>query len=438
MFEYIMSGLNMTRIVTKNFRTHPEAIAAVNAAVADANAEGKYMVGALFNAYQEVGLSNVVQSTYRPFFSSVFGDSGGLQVITVGKQITPELKKKIYTLQAENSDVAMCFDEIPLKVMQSAGNASNRTSIDNKAFVVADMEDCARRTGQNINEQLRTFRELNSPAKVMMIVQGNNRFDFARWAELAYGEVEDELKDGVYGIALADTCCGTGMLETVEMCASVPLMKIPDRIKKNIHFLGVGSIVRLAPVIELVKSGLFADCRISFDSTTHTCCVDLGLYVNKKGVRHTMGKNANETNIAWFTDLYHEISKYYKHNVSLQDYLKNTVTRLGNSTHLGDFSDVEQGILANLTFWFSAFTGVRRFMDCLLRCTEDSSHYYEVLTTKASRSILPLLSLSNVKTSEDFESWFATHSRYVHSARIKRFDEAAQKNLITLDLLGVA
>lgn len=438
MFEYIMSGLNMTRIVTKNFRTHPEAIAVTNAALAEVNAAGRYKVGGLFNAYQEVGLSHTVNTNYRPFFSSVFGDSGGLQVITVGKEITPELKKKIYALQGENSDVAMCFDEIPLRMSAVAGNASNRTSIDNKSFVVSDMDECARRTGRNINEQLQTFRDMQSPTKVMMIVQGNNRFDFARWAELAYGEVDDDLKDGVYGIALADTCCGTGMLETVEMCASVPLMQIPDRIKKHIHFLGVGSIVRLAPVIELIKSGLFADSVISFDSTTHTCCVDLGLYVNKKGVRHTMGKNANNTNIEWFTDIYHEISKYYKHSITLEDYLKNTVTRLGNSTHLGDFSNLEQGVLANLTFWFSAFLGVTRFMECLLTCVNDSKHYYEVLTDKASRSILPLLSLSNVKTPEDFEGWFATHSRYLHSARIRRIDDTVQQNVVTLDMFGAA
>lgn len=436
-FEYILSGLGMTRILTTQFRISPDAIKAAKQSLVDANNDSEYLVGGLFNAYVEAGFGPTIQKHYREDFSAIHVDSGGLQVITRGLPITDALKKTIYTTQGTYGDIAMCFDEIPLQVMEGSNNKSNRTSIDNKVFVVSNMEAKARETGRNVNEQLKTFRDMQSDTKVMLIVQGNNRFDFAKWAEWAYEEVDDDLKDSVHGLAMADTCIGNGILETVEMCAAIPLMNLPERIKKTIHFLGVGSLSRLVPIIELSRGKLFADAHISFDSTSHTSSLVMGKFTNSKGRIVKLGRTANRDNIEFFKRVYAEISKYYSHSISFDDYLKYIVDNITTSTHLGDYGDYERGVVANLTYWFTVMISVDNFMSNVVKCQKDQQHYYNVMSKKNLKAIKPLMQLANVDTVEGFEEWFKTCSKYVESARIKRVDSMVQTNYnVTLDMFG--
>lgn len=436
-FEYILSGLGMTRITTGNFRISPDTIKATQKSLDAANSDSEYLVGGLFNAYVETGFGPILQEHYRKHFSDVHVDSGGLQVITRGLPITAALKKQIYHTQGTYGDIAMCFDEIPLQVMEGSNNKSNRTSIDNKVFVVSNMEAKARETGRNVNEQLKTFRDMKSDTKVMLIVQGNNRFDFAKWAEWAYAEVDDDLKDSVHGLAMADTCIGNGILETVEMCAAIPLMNLPDRIKKTIHFLGVGSLSRLVPIIELSRGKLFEDAHISFDSTSHTSSLVMGKYTNSKGRIVKLGRTANRDNIEFFKRVYDEIAKFYTHSISFDDYLKYIVDNITSSTHLGNYDNYEQGVVANLTYWFTVMISVDNFMGNVVQCQKDQQHYYNVMSRKNLKAIKPLMLLANVNTTDGFEEWFKSCSKYVESARIKRVDSMVQTNYnVTLDMFG--
>lgn len=437
-FEYILSGLGMTRIITNNFRKGVDNIRVSQEYLDHVNAQGEYLLGGLFNAYVEAGFAPVIEKDYRKHFSAVHVDSGGLQVITRGLPITDALKKQIYHVQGTYGDIAMCFDEIPLHVDQSNSTKSNRTNMDNKTYVTSEMEAKARATGRNVNDQLKAFRDMKSPTKVMLIVQGNNRFDFAKWAELAYEEVEDDLKEGVHGIAMADTCIGNGILETVEMCAAIPRMNIPERIKKNIHFLGVGSLSRLVPVIELSRGGLFPDdSHISFDSTSHTCSLVLGKYTTPRGGITKFGKTASRHNIKFFRQVYDEIAKYYEHDVSFEDYVKYVVDNITTSTHLGDYTNYPLAILANLTYWFTAMISAENFMHNVVSCQKDQQYYYGVMSKKNLKGIKPLMLLAKVNTIDDFEQWFATCSHYVESVRIKRvdyLDQAAYTTTVTLDM----
>lgn len=431
-FEYVFSGLNMSRIHYAPFLSIPENIKVVQLSLDKINAESEYFISGMFNAFYEADRAAGMGNNYRNHFYNIHSDSGGLQIITRGMTITPELKAQVYNTQGAHSDIAMCFDDIPLHVLDSASEA-NRTTISNKLYVSSDMEAAARSTGQNINEQLKAFATIGSNTKAMMIIQGNNRYDMARWGEIVYSEVDEGLRDKVYGIALADTCMGNGVLETVEMCASVPMMNIPERIKKNIHLLGVGSISRLIPVIELSRTKLFSDCKISFDSSSHSQSMVMGKFLNSSCKAQNLGKVVNKVNTPIFKLVYDEINKYYSHSVTFDEYLKYVTDHLNTTRHLnGEFSE-ELTILGNLTFWFIPLLSARHFMDNVVQCQIDPKHYYKILNRNIVKTIRPLMQLANIESSSDFDEWFKLYAKYVSSNRIERVDGALEdRTLITL------
>lgn len=431
-FEYVFSGLNMSRVHYAPFVALPENVAVVQSSLDQINEVKPYFVSGMFNAFYEAGRSEVMGKHYRNHFHNIHSDSGGLQIITRGMKITPELKLQVYNTQGQHSDIAMCFDDIPLHVIDSA-NESSRTNISNKLYVSDDMNDAAKSTGKNINDQLNAFAAMNSDTKVMMIIQGNNRYDMARWGEVAFNEVDDELKDKVYGIALADTCMGNGILETVEMCASVPLMNIPERIKKNIHLLGVGSIARLIPIIELSRTEMFSDCNISFDSSSHSQTMVKGKYVNEKGKGVDIGRVLNKSNTKLFKLVYDQISAHYSHSVSFDDYLKFVSDNITTTKHLNGDNDHVLTIMGNLTYWFVPLISARHFMDNIVHCQNDPSYYHKILNKNSLKTIRPLMQLANIKSNECFDEWFKMYAKYVPSNRIERIDGSIEdRGIITL------
>ncbi|MNE78749.1 hypothetical protein D3C80_1751840 [compost metagenome] len=59
------------------------------------------------------------------------------------------------------------------------------------------------------------------------------------------------------------------------------------------------------------------------------------------------------------------------------------------------------------------------------------------MSRKNLKAIKPLMLLANVNTTDGFEEWFKTCSKYVESARIKRVDSMVQTNYnVTLDMFG--
>lgn len=420
-FEYVFSGLNMSRIHYAPFLKYPSNIKAVQSSLDEINRVKPYFVSGMFNAFYEADRSEAMGTHYRNHFENIHSDSGGLQIITRGMSVTPELKMQVYDTQGKHSDIAMCFDEIPLHVIGDE-NESSRTNISNKLYVSDDMVNAAKATGRNINDQLRAFATMGTDTKVMMIIQGNNRYDMARWGEIAYGEVDNDLKFKVHGIALADTCMGNGILETVEMCASVPMMNIPDRIKRNIHLLGVGSIARLIPIIELSRTELFSNCNISFDSSSHSQTMVKGKYVNEKGKGVDIGRVLNKDNIKLFSMVYAEIGKHYDHDISFDTYLEFVSNNITTTKHLNGDNSETLTILGNLTYWFVPLISARHFMDNIVLCQNDPAHYHKILNRAALKTIRPLLELSNIKSVQCFDNWFKSYSRYVSSNRIERID----------------
>lgn len=433
-FEYVLSALQMIRLAVSAFYDSPGATEAVNKYLRTFNGapDAPYKVSGLFNGFVEERIGPLLKQQYPNSFQNVHVDSGGLQVITLGKQITPELKTQIYTTQANYGTVAMCFDEIPLHVTsRSENNKNNRTSIDNKLFVVSEMLDSAKATGRNVNEQLQKFNELGSACEVMLIAQGNNRQDFADWVHAAYDEVDPSLQHQIHGIALADTCIGNGTLESVEMCAAYNLIDI-DHIKKNIHFLGVGSLRRLVPVIELCRSGWFpSDTNISFDSTTHTSMLIMGRYTDERCRIQQIGKRLTPNNLKFFSQVYDLIAANFDTSISKEDYVKHITDNLQDAQTMRktpEFSSV-----AELTYFFYCIQCVHNFMSAINACMSSPEAYYTYLTDVSRKKMKPMLQLANVKTLVDMDEWFRLYSRYVDSKRISRADSLLSHQNITLD-----
>ena len=105
----------------------------------------------MYNAYTEKRPGEWMGEHYRSLVHSIHADSGGLQMITLGRTITNELKEEVYDSQARNSDIAMCFDVIPVRTLDAG--RSDRLDLNNRRFDRTDLERCARETGRNLRRQ---------------------------------------------------------------------------------------------------------------------------------------------------------------------------------------------------------------------------------------------------------------------------------------------
>jgi queuine/archaeosine tRNA-ribosyltransferase len=182
----------------------------------------------------------------------LYSDSGGLQMALYGKPIDTKARAKIYKVQEDYSDLAFCFDDIPIRMLESSGVA--RLEVKNKYFDPSLLKEKALKTADNIKEQIAYFKEHGRKTKVFAIVQGNCADTFTDWGNYLFDHLTDAELDDVFGIALADTCAGNGLLETIQMSQALHRIDAPERIKQNVHYLGIGSITRMMPVIELAHT----------------------------------------------------------------------------------------------------------------------------------------------------------------------------------------
>jgi hypothetical protein len=236
-------------------------------------------ISALYNAYTEDRYPRLFDEYNLPW-NAVYADSGGLQIITAGKQITDELKQGIYNVQT-HAHYAMCFDEIPLTTVGNAQRSRNeRTNISNKRFDPTKFADAAIGTGRNIKNQIEAFRNMGAGTKVIIIIQGNtpeNMRDFYR--DIA-NQLDADDYNYVHGMAIADTCIGTGAVESIKMLRAAHLIaqECHPAVSKHLHILGIGSLERMKPVVYLSRVGYLQNFKtISYDSSSHTSTFDYGV-----------------------------------------------------------------------------------------------------------------------------------------------------------------
>ena len=110
----------------------------------------------LYNGYTE----NRIGKNLRKIFGQgprLYVDSAGLQMITLGKTCNDKAKDIIYETQARWGNLAMSFDEIPIKVTSKCGR-SLRGETNNRYVDIENFDSYAIKSGINLNNQIQYFK----------------------------------------------------------------------------------------------------------------------------------------------------------------------------------------------------------------------------------------------------------------------------------------
>lgn len=277
--EYVASGCNYTRLPTPGATELPDNLRLIRGAFDSLNAvdgNRKHSFSIMYNAYCEKHFGKAFREFYKPHVKAIHADSGGLQMVTLGVQNTPELRKQVYENQGAWSDIAMSFDEIPISMV---GSRSGRLEMGNRFFDEARFEECAINTGKNLAEQLQHFettRKDREPARPFFVAQGNCLESYQQWTEIALKQVPKSLRHNIGGVAMGGAALGVGQLEDVKKAFYFTQLPIDC---KHIHLLGVGSVSRMLPALVFCQTGVYEkDVHISYDSSTHSSGGEMGRY----------------------------------------------------------------------------------------------------------------------------------------------------------------
>ena len=390
-FEYVASGTSYMRMSNPQVSQDADNVAMIR------DLFGKFVhnhkshtFSALYNAFQEASFGERFQP-YVGAIKNIHADSGGLQIVTLGKTITEELKDKIYANQAKSADVGMCFDEIPVVLTDGK---SDRNDVNARYFDFDNYEEMARKTGRNIKRQLEVFAEHDSKCKPFAILQGNCYDTYMTWADRLYSEVPEGERGRIGGVAMGAAALGTGPLEDVKRAFIAS--QIPWRNEENklhLHILGVGSVRRLLPYIIFCQNGMYDHIELSYDSTTHTRSAETGLYF--------IGDN-NLKFTRQFTPvykmLYEDIEKTHPIGRSLEDFHK--ILNVGSTVWKEDGGEFSEWLRVRYIFVLSS---IRNFMS---RVEIMMNNPDEILKFMAKQGLEhQYRNLYNIKSVEDFRRW---------------------------------
>ena len=138
--EYVISACGMMGVFTNHvYDNHREVwrdslielMQCLNESIAKKVKNTNPTVATLFNAYTESSFTDRIAALNNMGAAKLYADSGGLQIVTAGKKITPEIKQQIYKTQTA-ADYAMCFDEIALGSFSVTRTRNERSNVGNK------------------------------------------------------------------------------------------------------------------------------------------------------------------------------------------------------------------------------------------------------------------------------------------------------------------
>ena len=368
-------------------------------------------VSLLFNAFTEDTIGQYICDMDRYGFDRLYADSGGLQMVTTNKTITPQLKQQIYKTQ-KIADFGFCFDEIPLGIKDGVDpeTAKHRSQTGSKIFKQQDFDACIASTALNIKEQTEAFRD--STTKAFYILQGNSSEEMYRWFEGGTKVLENEHYRYIQGLAPADTCIGNGELESVEMLSACHRIynDFGERINPHIHFLGVGSPSRLLPVIFLAQGGYLDNkTHVSFDSSTQSMSLIMGNLVMPDGRRVRRGIKETVGFMMSFYDHMHDIiaelcgecdrETFYQHVLK---YHKSIADLINNAPP--EFNTFMRACITIMPMW-----QIGGFFQQAMNDVNCPKKHYSALGF-----------LRQVKTEDDMQHWRRQFSRYLKSSRIDR------------------
>ncbi len=226
--------------------------------------DNKLIFSGLFNAYTEdknvERLKSIINfNDTNGLHDFQYADSGGLQIVNTGAIVDDELKKKIYKYQAENSNFAFSFDEIP----------AYRNNDKTRTYVEEWVSPYGEKAGKNLQEHIEIFNQLKTETKLIPIIQGFDKDQIKTYTLRMLDQVKkSDIKK--IGALACGNAHGNGF-GTLDNFMTLHSLEIPKSLKKHTHLLGASGIDRIAPVLSLIRNGVVPDIeRLSFDSSYHT------------------------------------------------------------------------------------------------------------------------------------------------------------------------
>lgn len=405
MFEYVASGTSYFKLMYQE-SLEPQNLDWFSRTFGSLNNQHNHKISLLYNAYTEKRPGKWCGSHYRGLVHNIHADSGGLQMVTLGHTITEELKESVYANQALNSQIAMCFDVIPIRTL--AGARSDRLDLSNRRFDRSDLERCARATGKNLKRQIEFFLEKGTEAKPMLIAQGNDYDSYMKWVEYIQDEMPKEYIKHIGGIAMGAAALGKGSLEDIKRAFYFTQLPI-ELENKNLHLLGVGSVYRMLPQLIFGQSGLYKDVHMSYDSTTHTSGVTQG--------RYYMDDFAFTFTRA-YDDSYRIVMEDMKKNFPFIHYSVDdlyTVLNCSSKTYQSRYGSIDPSLQLYVAYVASS---IKNFIDQVDRVSRSEA---EVMKFAKGLDKNAFAALYSVQTPEDFEHWVKHVGPYMASEPVQEY-----------------
>lgn len=417
--EFVFSAPSYLRIITHGrLRTVPSLMKLTDTIVTDGITRIKeklkeinypMMISILFNAFTEKSYLERIFSSGRFGFDRVYADSGGLQMVTLGMTANHQAKQDVYAIQAQ-ADLAMCFDEIPVKNEGFAG----RSSYLDKVFMYEEHAKCAKETCDNVISQIDYFRKVGSSTKIFFIVQGNTFKDMSEWFEIAIKTIPKDYWDHIGGLAIGGVCMGGGQKEDVEKMIVYRQLRDDfgtEYTKKHLHMLGVGSIMRLHPMVILRNSGLIPeDTHVSYDSSTLSMAYTYGKFMTKDG-------DYQRDTPLWekgFQDYYNAITPIFLDYGYTQKEINGYYDQVMKDMlcHKKIYSDHEDDRLRVVHHCFTALSNIFQIINF--------THSLHRLYVNWDKGNDPIGMLKMVKNVDDFYEWERVYGPLVSSKRLSR------------------
>lgn len=407
--EYISSAMNYVWVGGLETCYTDEVIAELDRVTKIINTwDDDHKFGVLFNAYAEPRMGEVMTD----FFSSttIQGDSGGLQMISLGHTPTPALRSKVYEIQAKYATQSMCFDEIPLQKSGIVQFANLNALLYDNSMVPA----CAKQTALNIIEQVEYFDKVNSKSKVFMIIQGNDRETYQGWTTEILKHLPTDVVNQLYGIASGGGCLGNDTLEDIERYFTLSHLDAPDHLLHNFHLLGVGAPNRIVTLAAM--SHLFKDKHISYDSTKHTggitrAQIQLGHQCVAIGSRQRNAKYMKLWNA--FNAFQHKLAYSFKEEDFFEAIMMSADERYAKYGQPKD----------NLPYTFKS--NYMRFAILAFSVYNMFEVIKKVKTgekVSTSHDAAILRTLKSITSIDTFDAWKRQYSKYVSSSRVESAD----------------
>ena len=411
-WTYIASGLSHLYKNRFTPETHPELCSKiVDMTDRCVDKFPGHSFGVLFNAFTEKSKVNDDLTIFQKY--EIHADSGGLQMKTLGKEITEDGKDLVYRTQAKHADIGMSFDEIPVTTEK------NQHFLDSgkRYFDRAIFKECAIQSGKNLTRQIEVYLEEKSKCKPFMIVQGNTIEYFQQWSDILLETIPVEYHRHIGGVASSSFSLGNGPLEDIERAFTFTQLNIPDHIKMHCHFLGVGSPARLIPPIQFLRSGAFdPETIFTYDSTSATSGLSFGRYTPLSGKTQTGLTRFKDTAFYQAYDVISEYSrdvlKFDFNQEDFYDVLCQPVD-VWNTKYTNVGRTYERNAICHAFFLYS----VMAMMASIDRVTNNELEIINLRSDSVDNNVY--MTLSSVKTLSDYNHWKSHVGRHILSKAVK-------------------